>query len=167
MIALLSAVLGFFSSAMPDFLRMLRDRADRQHEITLLKLQMEYGAQQQAQEIALTQTLAANALQRTELQESTAQEQVLNTRLREGLTGVAWVDALAGTVRPVITYGFFLLYFLVKCAQFSVLQSPPLPWAQALTLPQALVALWGEEDIAIFSAILAFWFGQRTLLRRK
>ncbi len=42
MIALFSALLGFASAAFPEFIKLFRDQKDRQHEITLLKLQMEY-----------------------------------------------------------------------------------------------------------------------------
>ena len=42
MIALLSALLGFFSSAVPDLIRLFKDGKDRAHEIILLKLQMDY-----------------------------------------------------------------------------------------------------------------------------
>ena len=46
MIALFSALLGFFSSATPDLLKLFRDGKDRAHEITLLQLQMEYQREQ-------------------------------------------------------------------------------------------------------------------------
>ncbi len=76
-----------------------------------------------------------------------------------------WVDALAGSVRPTITYLFFLLYALVKWAQFQVLITPSMPWLTALTPAQAMLAIWGEDDMALFTAIIAFWFGQRSLIK--
>jgi hypothetical protein len=62
--------------------------------------------------------------------------------------GIRWVDALNGTVRPVIAYSFFILYALVKGMQFSA----GLPWL-----------LWTEEDQAIFAGIISFYFGQRAM----
>jgi hypothetical protein len=67
------------------------------------------------------------------------------------------VDALNGTVRPVLAYAFFLLYFTVKCMQFALIDwgQPPLPWQ--------VQALWGAEDQAIFAGIIAFYYGQRAM----
>ena len=167
MIALLSAFVGFISSAVPDFLKLFRDAKDRAHEITLLKLQMEYEQQKLRvfqSENALARTMQLDAV---EMQTDASEQLALNARVKESLTGIHWVDALGGSVRPMITYAFFVLYFLVKCAQFHLLIDPTLSWQNGLTMAQALVSLWTEEDVAIFSAIMAFWFGSRALMRAK
>lgn len=165
MIALFSALLGFVSSAVPDFIRLFRDSKDRAHEITLLKLQMEYEREKLAAAQQANMAAHASQLQAIELQAGISEQQALNARVSESLTGIHWVDALSGSVRPMVTYAFFALYFLIKCAQFHLLMHPMLPWQSTMTLSQALVSLWTEEDIAIFSAIMAFWFGQRALMK--
>ena len=63
-------------------------------------------------------------------------------------TGISWVDALNGTVRPVIAYSFFILYAAVKIMHYSA----DLPWL-----------LWTEDDQAIFAGIISFYFGQRAM----
>jgi hypothetical protein len=165
MIALLSALLGFFSSAVPDLLKLFRDGRDRAHEITLLKLQMEFAREKLMVAHQEAQQAQAMQLQAIASHAEVSEQLALNARVRDSLTGIHWVDALAGSVRPTITYAFFGLYVLVKCAQFYLLLHPSMPWQQSMTLAQALVSLWTEEDIAIFSAIMAFWFGQRAMLR--
>lgn len=167
MIALLSALLGFISSAVPDFIKLFRDGKDRAHEIALLKLQMEYDREKLAVASNEAATMRSQQLQAIELYAHSEQENMLNARVKDSLTGIHWVDALSGSVRPMITYAFFALYVLVKCAQFSILLSPGLPWQNNLSVAQALVSLWTEEDIAIFSAIMAFWFGSRALMKAK
>lgn len=163
MIALLSALLGFFSSAAPDLLKLYRDQRDHAHELALLRLQMEHARhQQQRAQDEHTQERAAK-LEAVALESYQVEQVALNARLQEQMTGIHWVDALAGSVRPMLTYGFFLLYVGVKIAQFHVLVSPSLPWHAPATMPTALVLLWGEEDVAIFSAIMAFWFGSRIM----
>lgn len=163
MIALISTLLGFVSSAVPDVIKLFRDSQDRAHELEVLKLQMDFDKAQ----------LADNALARADqlkaigIQADTAEAAALNTRVKDSLTGIAWVDALSGSVRPVITYAFFVLYVVIKGAQFSILLSSSLPWQNNLSVSQALVSLWTEEDIAIFSAIIAFWFGQRALMKAR
>lgn len=167
MIALLSALLGFISSAVPETLKLYREARDRAHEITLLKLQMDYDREKLAAQAEAGAAARAARLQEIEVDADTAEGEQLNDRVKASLTGIHWVDALAGSVRPVLTYAFFLLYFMVKCAQFHLLVDPALPWQRELTLAQALSSLWTEEDIAIFSTILAFWFGQRALSKMR
>jgi FtsZ-binding cell division protein ZapB len=167
MIALLSALLGFVSSAVPDLLKLFRDGKDRAHEITLLQMQMEYDRERR--NIVANEKAAARdeRLEAISMQSMVLEQAALNDRLKDNLTGIHWVDALAGSVRPILTYAFFGLYFLVKCAQFHLLLNPALSLQNAMTLAQAMVALWTEEDIAIFSAVIAFWFGQRAMTKTK
>lgn len=139
---LLATLVGFISSAFPDLLKIWRDAADRKHELTILRMQMEQQAQGHMQR----------------LEEINTQADISETRAlyRTYSTGIRWVDALNGTVRPVLAYTFFLLYFVIKCMQFSVVDlSDPLPWHMA--------TLWSVEDQAIFAGIISFYFGQRAM----
>ena len=165
MIALLSALLGFISSATPEMLKLFRDAKDRAHEITLLKLQMEHEQQRWNSERAESSAERAVRLEAIMLEAAKTEDLVLNARLKEQLTGVRWVDAMAGSVRPLLTYSFFLLYAVVKAAQFHLMIDPVLPWTTPMSMAQALSMIWSEEDIAIFSAIMAFWFGSRVMRR--
>ena len=141
MITLVASLIGFISSLVPDGIRLLRDAADRKHELTILQLQLEQqrlGQSQRLEEIRIqADGVASRALYKT------------------WHSGVMWVDALNGTVRPVLAYSFFLLYALVKGWQFSLLPDAPLPWQMEV--------LWNEEDRAIFAGIIAFYFGQRAM----
>jgi len=141
MMTLLASAIGFIGSLFPELLKLYRDKQDRTHELTLLQLQLEQqkqGVSERLEEIRIA----------TEASESTALYQTYRS-------GVAWVDALSGTVRPVLAYGFFVLYAVVKGLQFSALGDAPLPWQ--------IEALWSEEDRAIFAGILSFYFGQRAM----
>ena len=88
---------------------------------------------------------ASQRLEEIQLNADIAESQAL---YRTYSTGIRWVDALNGTVRPVIAYSFFILYALVKVMQFSA----DLPWL-----------LWTAEDQAIFAGIISFYFGQRAM----
>jgi hypothetical protein len=139
MITLIGAMLGFFGSMIPEVMGVFKQRADRAHELAILKLQREQqerGHSERLEEIRLVH--------------DSAQIKALYATYR---TDIIWVDALNGTVRPVLAYAFFLLYAVVKMLQFSVIDfaQPLLPWQ-----------LWGEEDQAIFAAIISFYFGQRS-----
>lgn len=134
MITLLGSLLGFISAAFPDFLKLWRDAADRKHELTILQMQMEQQAQGHI-----------NRLEEINVQADIAESRAL---YRTYNTGIRWVDALNGTVRPIIAYSFFILYAVVKIMQFSA----DLPWL-----------IWTQEDQAIFAGIISFYFGQRAM----
>ena len=166
MIALLSALVGFISSAAPEFFKLFREGKDRSHEVTLLKMQMEHDRQKQASAQAAQGEESLRHLQAIELQRDAAEMMALNARVKESLVGVRWVDALSGTVRPVLTYVFFGMYATVKIAQYHVITAATLPWHPTLDLAQTITLLWTQDDMALFTAIIAFWFGQRALGKR-
>lgn len=135
MMTLIASFLGLLTSAFPDVLKMFRDAQDRKHELTILQMQMQQQAQGHSER-----------LEEINVQADIAEMNSLANRVPVK-TGVLWVDALNGTVRPVITYAFFLLYAYIK-----VQQAIHTPWM-----------LWAEEDQAIFAAIISFYFGQRAM----
>ena len=142
MVTLLGSLIGFISAAFPDLLKIWRDSADRKHELTILRLQMEQAAQGHQQR----------------LEEINAQADIAESKAlyKTYYSGIKWVDALNGTVRPVLAYAFFLLYFTIKCMQFAMVDlGNPLPWHMDM--------LWSVEDQAIFAGIISFYFGQRAM----
>ena len=142
MVTLLGSLIGFISAAFPDLLKIWRDAADRKHELTILRMQMEQAAQGHQQR----------------LEEINTQADIAESRAlyKTYYSGIRWVDALNGTVRPVLAYAFFLLYFTIKCMQFAMVDlGNPLPWQMDM--------LWSVEDQAIFAGIISFYFGQRAM----
>lgn len=75
-------------------------------------------------------------------------------------SGVAWVDALRASVRPTITYAFFLLFAGVKASALYVLIA-----VEGLLLTEALPRIWDPETEALFAATISFWFGSRSLAK--
>ena len=146
MITLLGSFLGFFGSLIPDILRFFQDKQDRNHELALFDRQMH-----------MLKYKHFSRLKEAQILEDMAEQKALYVHARP--TGVRWVDALSGTVRPVITYTFFLLYAAVKLAQLTVMLNMP----QELSWASALLSIWHEEDQALFAAVMAFWFGHRAL----
>lgn len=144
MITLLGSLIGFLGAAFPDMLQLFKDSQDRKHELTILQMQLEQQAQGHAQRLEEINTQA-------DIAESRALYKTF-------YSGIKWVDALNGTVRPVLAYAFFLLYFTVKCMQFAMVDiANPLPWHMDV--------LWSVEDQAIFAGIISFYFGQRAMAK--
>lgn len=148
MVTLLGTLLGFLGSAFPDFIKIFKDRQDRRHELDIMDRQME-----------LTKLGHTQRLSEVQISSEATEARALYHHAK--MTKIAWVDALAGTVRPVVTYAFFGLYALVKVAQwhviFHVSQEPS--WLEVI------VHLWQAEDQALFAAVMSFWFGHRALQR--
>jgi hypothetical protein len=135
MMTLLGSLLGFLGSLIPELLKLFQSGRDRAHELEILKLQLEQqrlGSADRMEEIRTTNAaIEAVALYKTYA------------------TGIGWVDALNGTVRPVIAYAFFALYAALKVIQ----PDPAMPWS--------------EEDAALFAGIISFYFGQRALQKQQ
>ena len=135
MLTLLGSLLGFISSAFPDLLRLWQDHQDRKHELAILDRQMEQmrlGHTQRLEEIVVEADIAeSKALYRHDSQPS----------------GVKWVDGLRASVRPVITYAFFLLFATVKTAALYVLITD-----RGFTVVQALPQIWDPETEALARA---------------
>ncbi len=147
MLTLLGSLLGFVTSAFPDLLGLFRDRQDRNHELAILDRQMEQmklGHQQRLEEV--------------EIQADIAESKALYRHDKP--VGVAWVDALRATVRPVITYAFFMLFASVKGSALYVLIA-----IEGLLLAEALPRIWDPETQALFAAVMSFWFGSRALTK--
>lgn len=146
MLTLLGSIIGFVGSLIPNFFKLYQDKADRLHELELFDRQLKLLKHNHAQKL-------------DELYEERLTRELTMLYQNAAPTGVKWVDALSGTVRPVITYCFFLLFCTVKlCQVFTIMEV-----TEALSLARAILRIWHEEDQALFAAVMSFWFGQRAL----
>ena len=141
MITVLSTLVGFISAALPEMFKLFRDHQDRKHELRILDLQLRQQAQGHTQR-----------LEEIHAQADSAEADAIYKTYH---TNIEWVDALNGTVRPVLAYAFFLFYAGVKLMQFALLPEAPLPWQ--------VQDLWSVEDQAIFAGIISFYYGQRAM----
>lgn len=139
MLTLIASIVGFAGSIIPEILKFLRDKSDKDHELKILQKQIEHSQNT----IANLQEIADLTLDRKFL-------------YRTYRTNIKWVDALNGTVRPILAYGFFTLYLIMKCSTCFVGFSTPI---------LNLGPFWTEDDYAIFAGITSFYFGQRTFNR--
>ena len=150
MLTLLGSLLGFISSTFPDLLKLWQDKQDRKHELQILDRQMEQmrlGHNQRLDEIAINADVSQSlALYKHDSQPS----------------GVTWVDGLRASVRPIITYGFFILFAWVKLSAVVLLMNQ-----DGININEALIQIWDAETQALFAGILSFWFGSRSLAKRR
>lgn len=147
MITLLGALIGLFSSALPDILGLFRQRQDNAQELAILKLQM---VRDEKQFHYRMEEIQADA----DIREVEALHREFAQRKETWL----WVEALIQSVRPIITYSFFALYGAVKWSQIQLALA-----ATSDELWRVLPVVWHEQDQAIFATIISFWFGQRAM----
>ena len=133
MVTLLGALIGFLGAIFPEAIKIWRDGEDRKHELAIMDRQMDMQKQGHSQRLEAIGVAA-----------DIAETQSL---YKTFYSGIDWVDALNGTVRPVLAYAFFLLYAYVKFKQ-----AIHTPWA-----------IWDDDDKAIFAGIISFYYGNRAL----
>jgi hypothetical protein len=79
----------------------------------------------------------------------------------KSLDGGKFINALRASVRPVITYTFFFVFIAVKVAAAHVMLTT------GQSVPEMLRAVWDLETMALFSTIIAFWFGSRVMEKQE
>lgn len=142
MITLFATIAGFLGSIFPEIFKLLQDKNDKKQELALMQIQMEMAKIQGSQK-----------LQEVNIKADISEIEAL---LKTYNTGIKWVDAFNGTVRPVLTYSFFILYATVKYLQYTIIPDNA-------PMFQYMDVLWNAEDQAIFAGIVSFYFGQRAM----
>lgn len=143
MIALLGSLLGFGTSFLPQVLDFFKQKQEHKNKLEELKLRGELAAQGVDLEIKVLDKQA-------EIEETKAIYQYANPT-----SGFA--AGLAASVRPVITYLFFALFIAVKVVVMIKVLEDGGDWQQGVSL------MFDEETQGLFAAIMAFWFGNRSV----
>jgi hypothetical protein len=144
MITLLAAIAGFISSIVPEIIKYFKDINDKKHELHIFDKQIEYSKMASEYELEAVNSHYDYA----------SQANLYSTYN----TNIKWVDALNGSVRPVLAYSFFMLYMSVKYFQYRALEA-------SAHLIEHIEIIWNVDDQAIFAGIISFYYGQRTFKR--
>jgi hypothetical protein len=150
-IALLGSLLGFSTSIIPEILGFFRQGQANKQELLMLEAKAQY----------------AQALSSMKLEELDAKAEIVETeKLYEHDMALAahggWVVSLQASVRPVITYLFMGTFIAVEAGLvYSLITNQNVDW------PTALESAFGDEEMAMFSAILSFWFGNRAMSKAR
>lgn len=167
MLTLLSTLISFLMGGLPKLLDFFQDRSDKKHELQLAQMQTErelamlekgYAAQAKVEEIRLDEIKTSSAAetsqalinaQQAEMQAIYAHDMSLN----EGTS--QWVKNARALVRPLITYGFFLLLVLIDLGLFIH------GYNSGASFVEMSEQLWDNDTQALFASIIAFHFGGR------
>ena len=150
MISLLGTLLGFGTSIVPEVLGYFKQKQANEHELARLEDKANY----------------ANKLSELKIKELDAEADIAEAKSiyahDANLDSGDFVNALRGSVRPVITYAFFILFSTVKGVTLYTMVT-----TEGMDLSAGMLAVWDEETQAIFSAIIAFWFGNRAMSKAR
>ena len=145
MLALLSPLFGILGSLLPSVVRIFERKQEIRYEIELTKIKLD-AAERQADLNFNIEMVKANAVERQSILDHD-----------KSLDGGKFINALRASVRPVVTYVFFITFLAVKVSAAYVMLST------GQSVPEMLRAVWDLETMALFSTIIAFWFGSRVI----
>ena len=150
MISLLGTLLGFGTSIVPEVLGYFKQKQANEQQLNMLEAKAKYASQ----------------LSELKLKELDAEADIQETKSiyehDRTIDASPFIDSLRGSVRPVITYLFFLMFICVKgVLMYALIANQNLDWTVAIEMA------WDPETQAIFSAIIAFWFGNRAMSKAR
>lgn len=145
MLTILSPLIGIVGSLLPSIVRIFERRQEMKHEIELTRVKIEASIQQAKVQLDI-ENVKADV------------EEGKSVRSHDrSIDGGKYINTLRASIRPVITYCFFFLFVAVKVAA---------AWTMIVngqSVPEMLKAVWDPETMALFSTIIAFWFGSRVI----
>lgn len=161
MLAVLSAVFGFAAPFLPELLKLFRDKSDKAHELQMFRMQMEFAAREHAMKMqelesmadieeakVLHQPIASYGVQLIDAADKWATSTWGKWLITPAFYAFALLDFIAGIVRPGITVAVVAFYISYK-------------WALLQAAGGNIVAVWGDNDWAMVTLVLSYWFGHR------
>mgnify|MGYP003133497441 FL=1 len=145
MITLLGSLLGFGTSFLPEVLNYFKRGQEQKHELQRMKMEIELMAKRSEFKIQ-------------ELDKEAEIKETEGLYKHDSVDAGGFINALRGSVRPVITYVFFGLFVAIKVTALISLMNLP-----EMQLNMALSMIWDDQTAGLFSAIMAFWFGNRAV----
>ena len=148
MLSLLGSVHGFGTSFLPSVLGFFEKKQANKQELLMLEAKAKY----------------ASELSKLKLKELDAEADIEEVKglykHAESLSQAnksTFISALQASVRPVITYAFFILFAVIEVTLLMEALEKGTDFSEAINL------LWDDDTKAIFAAIISFWFGSRAI----
>lgn len=147
-LSLLSPLFGILGSLLPSVVKIFERKQEIKYELDMAKITAEAGKYTAEVQYDI-EAIKANSVERQSLYDHD-----------KSLDGGKFINALRASIRPIITYSFFLLFVTVKVAAAYVMI------VNGQDIPTMLDAVWDVDTMSLFSTIIAFWFGSRVMERQ-
>ena len=156
MISMLSGILGFATSGLPNVLKFFQQKGDQKHEQEMSRLATERSLAMAAKGFASQEKIEESKTDQVNMQTYAEERTALyqhDTSVGDGAS--QWVTNLRSSVRPIITYLFIFLLLFVDIAGMI--------WAinSGVEFKEAMDIVFSDEEMAIVASIIGFWFGSR------
>ena len=157
MLSLLGSLLCFGWSIIPGILDSFKEKSDQKFELKKLEVQAKIQSEQLQVQAKLQKELGKATLNLFEAQAKDKEHERLIQHDMVLQSGTGFIGGLARSVRPIITYAFFLLFAVIEgTLLYGAIQA-------GTDFQEAINILWDEDTKAIFAAIISFWFGSRAI----
>lgn len=147
---LLGSIFGGLFRLAPEILKFFDKANERKHELAMFTLQTDL--EKLRGEFRLEERYVDHSITQLDAIKEAFREQSETAR------SAGWfVAAISALVRPGITWCLFGMYAAVKvCAIYMAILSDA-PWHEVL------MSNWNENDFALFTMVLTFWFVGRSI----
>ena len=162
MLSLISSLGGLLVSGLPSLLGFFQDKADKAHELKLAAMQNE-------RELALAKE---GLIAQAKIEEIKTEQIAMQTDAERQGNALAhdkkimerastWVVNLNGVVRPAVTFIFVIELVLINMALTAWMFMHGDTISSVEQLVAASNIIFSEDEMALLSGIIAFWFGSR------
>ena len=145
MMSLLGSLLGFGTSFLPEVLNFFKAGQEHKQKLETMRMEAE-----------LLEKRSALKLKELDKEADIAEAKGIYEHDRSIDAG-GFVNALRGSVRPVITYAFFIMFAATEVVIILKVLETGGDWKDAVEL------MWTPETQGLFAAIMSFWFGNRAV----
>ena len=142
---IIGSLLGFGTSFLPEVLNYFKRGQEQKHELQRMQMEMELMAKRSELNIA-------------ELDKQAEIKETEGLYKHDNVDAGGFINALRGSVRPIITYAFFGLFVAIKVTALLSLINQT-----GMQLNMALSTIWDDQTAGLFAAIMSFWFGNRAV----
>ena len=153
MLELLGMLGGGVFRLIPFVVDFFKQKNDQAHELAMTQLQLQIDAAKAVQAIDLAHAQAGIALNQGEME---AWGKAIDGQSK--LTGIAWLDGLSASVRPMLTY-----YWCVGLYGSSKVILVTVAYQSGAALSAYVPILITEFDRSVIGSMLGFWFVDRAL----
>ena len=145
MFSLIGSVIGFATGFLPEVLNFFKRRQEHQQKLEMMRLQLDLASRR-----------SELRLQELDKESDIAEAKGIYQHDRS-IDGGKFINSLRGSVRPVITYAFFLMFCATEIVILMKVLGSGGNWMDAITV------MWSDETQALFAAVMSFWFGNRAV----
>ena len=142
---LLPPILGFAVNILPSIVNYYERKQDNEYKLRLTELNLE---------------IKKAGFKHEEISEAVRSVVDEGESLRNHDSTIStneYVNILRASVRPLLTYFFFIVFVVVKMITMYLMAS------SGADPFEIMKAVWDDYTVSIFGAVIGFWFGTRSM----